>query len=123
MGRLNFQHADFVAGLGLYSDAIAYNTLKQLDPEVPTLYFDVAGKIPSCSYGFIGISANGWSTTRPWAPPTNDAPVQLGAHRQRLSPVVGMRTCTSGMLIVALETKVRCRVRRAHATAQGGQRG
>ncbi len=36
-------HRDFVAGLGVYAQALGYPDLESLDPERPTLYVDVAG--------------------------------------------------------------------------------
>jgi hypothetical protein len=43
IGLTSAGHREFVAALGLYSDAIAYDAVEQLDPDVPTLYVDVAG--------------------------------------------------------------------------------
>jgi hypothetical protein len=43
LGLTSAGNKDFVAGLGLYQDALAYDDVTKLDPSVPTLYVDFSG--------------------------------------------------------------------------------
>ena len=43
VGLTSAGNKDFVAGLGLYQDALAYEDLGRLDPGVPTVYVDFSG--------------------------------------------------------------------------------